>query len=340
MYHQRFRQVEKYLRWRQMIQERYDKANTLQEGRKQKLYHNYVLNGKYEALRLWALGKDSTGTVAAYEKRYERRVKFWPQYKIKRELTLSGVPKRYRGFYQEDVRPGDVTNYTTTATDSIQLAEHHYLFGAIAENEMKDRRRSEMETSLVPFPFETDTRFVAVGERESDFIYYYTQPWPVTPGLERMKITLQGKIDAVDLSAFTLPPTDTLTYLISSLAELADTTLTEKRTTVYRNMIARETIYPKFPPNRTEFNIREGDNQDQVDLLEKAYSRYAAGMGLVMDSIRITSTTALDGSYNNNVRLSQKRVEAFADYLARTRGSSFPEYKIRTSYRGGKTGIN
>lgn len=114
--------------------------------------------------------------------------------------------------------------------------------------------------------------------------------------------------------------------------QLIDTTLTIKKTKLYRNMYSLLTIYPKFATGKAIFNVRHENNRMQIDTLMSTYNVFTKEKGLDMDSVVMTASTALDGSFDNNAYLSKQRVEAIKDHLIKTYGGGIDVeniFKIR-----------
>ena len=53
--------------------------------------------------------------------------------------------------------------------------------------------------------------------------YYYSQAVKTDETSKKMLVTLQGQVLAVDDSAYRLPPSDTLSYVVSSMLSFVDT---------------------------------------------------------------------------------------------------------------------
>ncbi|MBK5722281.1 hypothetical protein JGH11_15500 [Dysgonomonas sp. Marseille-P4677] len=319
LYDRQFKRVIKYQRWKDMMQDRYSHYNMQKDGNRLNLYHSYRRKQYEETIALLTTGADTAGIAKKYARKFERRAGLLPMYHMQRELTEKNVPRKYRDFFLNEPKPEDLSNYSTTEKDSVEIAKHRYFFNRITENENKDRRRREMEERIIPLPMEADNRLDSIISGDKDFLYYYTLNYPVTPGLEQIGITMSGKVTATDLRGFTLPNSDTLHYVISSLVQLADTSLIIRRTRLFRNMFDKMTIYPQFKPNKSDFKVGNSkagySNKQVVDTIMSHYHKLTREMGLQMDSLEITSWTSLDGSYDTNYKLSQKRGESLAAYL-------------------------
>lgn len=220
--------VTDYWAWREKIQARYNFFNARKDIKYRELYHKYQREGDFAAIVKMTQKQDTIGTSKVYNDRFERRVKRDPYFKIDRKIEEKSVPKKYRDLYHSGTRPTEVQNYAVTELDSIGIAKHRYFFDEIILNEMKDSLRDEVFQKTVPYTHMENVRYSITLNEPQDFTYLYTQEYLVEPGMKNIQIHLKGRIDAVDNTGYTLPRTDTLSYLISSLEELADSTLLQK----------------------------------------------------------------------------------------------------------------
>ena len=70
----------------------------------------------------------------------------------------------------------------------------------------------------------TDVRADYPAHRNGEATYRFTQRIPTASAGRRLRLTLEGCVEALDGSRYPLPPSDTLVYHISSLLTFADTT--------------------------------------------------------------------------------------------------------------------
>ena len=76
---------------------------------------------------------------------------------------------------------------------------------------------------FVKYPYAQDARLDSLIENRTSISYYYSQEVPTEETSRKMLITLRGRVEGLDDSAYTLPPSDTLTYTVSSLLSFLDT---------------------------------------------------------------------------------------------------------------------
>jgi hypothetical protein len=220
--------VVSYWKWYNKTQARYNYFNARREMKYRNLYHRYQREGNYAAIVKMTQKQDTVGTSQAYYKKFQKRIKKNPYFKINRKIVEKTVPKKYRDLFLSGIRQTEVQNYAVTELDSINIAQHRYFFDDIVMNEMKDSLRNEVFKDEVPYSHLENVKYSITLNEPQDFTYLYTQEYPVEPGMKALRIHLKGRIDAVDNSGYTLPQTDTLSYLIASLEELTDSTLLQQ----------------------------------------------------------------------------------------------------------------
>lgn len=157
----------------------------------------------------------------------------------------------------------------------------------------------------------------------------------MTTGLKKLRIVMNAKVDATDQSSYTMNPSDTLSYFITSLSDLADTTFIYKVTKLNRNVFNRAISYIKFPPKGSSFNINYKDNKEQMDKILNTYNTFAKARVYMMDSVFIKVSTSLDGTYDDNIVASEKRSIAIKNYIKSVIGNEIDVESIfRTEHTG------
>lgn len=318
LYREEWEHRASYRKWRSLLEERSRHFNLRKETNRTNLYHKYMREGELQKIRYRVAGADTTGLSRVYAHKFEKRANLFPQYRIHRELNRKSVPAKYRLLHANYGRWGTLNNNSLSELDSVSIAEHRYLYDDIAKNEMKKALLEQTFGELVPYPYrdteglKVDTLFLP----EYNFFYLYRYDYPVTTGVKKLRVMLNSRVEAIDLSNYTLPPSDTLSYIISSMDQLVDTTLIVKKSKVYRDVKHNLTVYFKFPANRWEFDIKHEDNRAQMDTLVGAWRRFTRQQGLIIDNVTMTAAASLDGNFQSNAKLSQRRVDAIKTYLS------------------------
>jgi hypothetical protein len=339
-YQSEVRDLLSWLNYKQRMQQRYNKFNIQMLSNAK----NLELELKRQALemkhRLAFEGKDTVGIASRYNKMYEEAVKNKASLNLMRGLNQKNIPKKWQKYFANNTQLKDLTYYAISQHDVAEIQRWSLDGDGIAANNYKLNNRDMFAGQMITF--DADWQFgngnirldTVVTNTSDDFDYYYHIDYPVSNGLKQLRVTANGAITAADQSDYTLKVSDTVSYFISSLAQLVDTTLMTREKKVYRNMFDHLTLYPKYEPNGYKFNPSYQDNRLWLDTLLSAYRRYTEEIGLQLDSMDVTAATSLDGSYDSNHDLSEKRVEDFRNYLDMHYPESFPSYKVITASIG------
>ena len=83
-----------------------------------------------------------------------------------------------------------------------------------------------------------------------------------------MLVTLQGRVVALDDSSYTLPPSDTLTYHVSSMLSFVDTTTRYKIKVISKYATVQDRNYIQFLVNDTRVLDTLGKNAAQLGKIQ------------------------------------------------------------------------
>lgn len=309
-YRKDFLFINAYKKWYKNKQDKYDSQNIKEAGEDKKKFHKYISEANFEKKRLLAQKKDTTGVFAKHIKKYKPKAKY-------REITEKDVPSKFLTLYRKNIDYRDLKPDVMTEKDSVEIASGRYLFDKIERNEYIDQNRAKLYSEMVPFPLHEDYCKDTIVDAKSDFICELERSLPITGDMENVKVFVLGKIIAIDQSFYNIPVNDTLSYSISSLNQLADTALITRHYKIYRNMFSKMTFYPEFEANKYDFNARNKANKMMIDSLMNSYKSFT-DKDLRIDSVRLYMTSSLDGSWDFNVNLTQKRADAIKSYLKRS----------------------
>ena len=333
-YYKEWSELINYDKWKSSITGLSFAQRARLRGTRDRLFNEYSRKANEQTVRAAALGKDTTGIYPRNMKEYNDKLQRVIQVEMGNEEKLKNIPPQFREFIESGVDINSIINGVVTKQDSMRIANFRYEFEKIAINEMKDEAKDDMFKDMVPFVYETNTRVDSVIGSANDYTFYYKQSYPVSIGLKNVRIFMNSDIDAIDRSKYTLATSDTLSYVISSLAQLADTSYIYKRTTLYRDLYNQMLIYPKFAPNKTAFNINYKDNAKQIESVIETYNAFLEKPDIAIDSIMIRVSTDLDGNYDTNFNHSKKQAESIKGYLAGVLKGNNVENLIKIRYQG------
>ena len=135
-----------------------------------------------------------------------------------------------------------------------------------------------------------------------------------------MLITLTGKVQAVDDSAYRLPPSDTLAYLVSSMLSFVDTLPRYRIRVIDKYVTVEDRNYIRFFVGDTRVVDTLGDNGRELEKISRLMRRIIEQEEFYVDTITLTASSSPEGRYAFNERLSRGRAEALKRYLVRRYG--------------------
>lgn len=315
LYNKEWKKQNKYLAWKHMMQDQYNKANLKRRTIHTNIYDKHMRLKREEAVKLSIKNKDTTGLHNRYVRKYNNHIKQLPFSKTEKELTLKKTPREYKAYFGKEIQLHEIDNYVVTEKDSLDITKHRYLKNKILKNEAKEANKELVYARMVPYPIETGMKLDTVIEPYDNFTYLYELEYPVVSGLNTIRITMDSHIKAIDQSGYTLIRPDTLSYFISSLVQLVDTTLIRNETKIYKNMYSVETLYPKFKTKQSKFLLEEQDNAKQVDELMHAYNNLINNTDLRIDSIQIKAYNLFDGPFEFDKTLVNERINSIKKQL-------------------------
>ena len=175
---------------------------------------------------------------------------------------------------------------------------------------------------FVKFPYPEDVRLDSLVEGRSTVTYYYSQAVKTHETSKKMLVTLQGQVLAVDDSAYRLPPSDTLSYVVSSMLSFVDTMPRYRIKVIDKFVTVEDRNYIQFFVGDTRVVDTLGDNRRQLDKITGLIRQIVEQQEFWVDTITLTAASSPEGAYAFNDRLSQGRAAALKRYLVRRYGRS------------------
>lgn len=175
---------------------------------------------------------------------------------------------------------------------------------------------------FVKFPYPEDVRLDSLVEGRSTVTYYYSQEVKTDETSKKILVTLQGQVLAVDDSAYRLPPSDTLSYIVSSMLSFVDTIPRYRIKVVDKFVTVEDRNYIQFFVGDTRVVDTLGDNRRQLDKITGLMRQIVEQQEFWVDTITLTAASSPEGAYAFNDRLSQGRAAALKRYLVRRYGRS------------------
>ena len=175
---------------------------------------------------------------------------------------------------------------------------------------------------FVKFPYPEDARLDSLVEGRSTVTYYYSQEVKTDETSKKMLVTLQGQVLAVNDSAYRLPPSDTLSYIVSSMLSFVDTVPRYRIKVIDKFVTVEDRNYIQFFVGDTRVVDTLGDNRRQLDKITGLMRQIVEQQEFYVDTITLTAASSPEGAYAFNDRLSQGRAAALKRHLVRRYGRS------------------
>lgn len=247
-------------------------------------------------------------TIAGYNSIFE----YLPAYRLRREMDGKYIPSKWKIFAEGNYK---IRTRNITPEDSASITRRFTDYAKMAENRKRKEQAGEMYEKYVRFPYEA-ARLDTVIKEGDNFVYYYKQELLATENTKKIDLTLDGQILSKDETKTQLPPSDTITYFISSMVQFLDRSPRYKKKIITRKDEVNLRAYVTYKSGATEFSEDIGDNRAEIDkVFETIHGINYTGEFLI-DSIRMTATSSPEGSADMNLFLSKGRALALKKYLA------------------------
>jgi len=334
-YRNKYELIRGYENWKKMNEMEFLSMEALALRHKKHMYSKYWRKAENQVIKNQDKGKNTDGIHEKYDEKYKKdyvnflksRFSLHWMDSVTMDTNLhtqkdsilkrSHVPRKYREIHANGLTLNDIEAKAFTPEDSAKIAKHHYLIDEIVLNELNINRKDDIFNEIVEFPYRSDLSGLKVDTlitAEENVVYHYRQPWAVRPGMKNLKIVLESRAEAVDRSVFAFPPSDTLTYYIASLSQLADESLVVESRKLHKYLFDKGTVYPNYK-TRKSHQFDESINPDTFDKLLEAYNTYTSESEYSVDSIIIQCSVDLQGDWDTNFEQSQRRGNAISDYL-------------------------
>jgi len=336
-----------YENWKKMNEMEFLRMEALARRHKKHVQAHYWRKSDEKALRYLQKNNDTLGIYGRYMDKYKRD---YTNY-LKKQFSLnwldsitpdvnihvqkdsimkrSHIPRKYKEVHQKNLTLKDFKAKAFTKEDSTKIAKRHYLIDEIVLNDMNIDRKDEIFREVVEFPFPDESvaamRLDTVITAEDDFIYAYKQPWKIEKNTKKLEVVLASMVEGADKSTFIFPLSDTLTYFIASLAQLADESMVTERKMLHKDMVDNQDLYPDYRTKKS-YKFKDIRNPEIFDKIIEANQIYNQEADLVVDSVSIRGFTDLTGLWNENYELAYERAKEVADYL-RQKGVRHPVVK-------------
>ena len=175
--------------------------------------------------------------------------------------------------------------------------------------------RSRAYERFIHYPYPEGTRLDSVITSPTAISYFYTQDVETADAGNKLLITLQGRVKALDRSSYHFPLSDTLEYNVSSMLWFVDTTTRYVTRVIEKYAVVNDRNHLNFHVNRSDIIDTLGDNLNQLERIEGLMDEILNQKEFHVDSIILTATASPEGTIAKNDRLSRDRAQSLRERL-------------------------
>ena len=199
----------------------------------------------------------------------------------------------------------------------IEALRHYTKDWKVRRNEWKKRNKGVMfrrfiKDSIVRVGLKLDT----VITRHGDFIYQYNHTFRSRQGLRKVAVNICGELFENGKSLLKLPFPEELTFYVSSLSSLADTTTRYMMIVLERQVNDHTKALIDFESSSSKVDTSKGDNATELRRVLRCIEDVIDRDDLELDSLVVAASCSPEGSYEYNAKLSLARSAAVMDVLS------------------------
>ena len=267
-----------------------------------KAYRNAQLRGyqRYRAF-LASIVTDTTDMIRMHQLEIFLERHFPQTYMMKNDTSIISCPLAESLF----------------GVTQLEALRHYTRHWKVKRNEWKKRNRSAVFGRFVKDPVISEgAKLDTVITAEGGLVYQYDHTFRSRPGLRKVMVSLDGKVYENGNCVLELPFPQDITFYISSLSSLVDTTVR------YRMQVLERTVYDHtlalidFDKGSFRVDTLLGDNASELRRVHRCVEDVIAMSGLVLDSLVVRASCSPEGAYRLNERLSLARSKAVTEVVS------------------------
>ena len=267
-----------------------------------KAYRNAQLRGyqRYRAF-LASIVTDTTDIIRMHQLEIFLERHFPQTYMMKNDTSIISSPRAESLF----------------GVTQLEALRHYTRHWKVKRNEWKKRNRSAVFGRFVKDPVISEgAKLDTVITAEGGLVYQYDHTFRSRPGLRKVMVSLDGKVYENGNCVLELPFPQDLTFYISSLSSLVDTTVR------YRMQVLERTVYDHtlalidFDKGSFRVDTLLGDNASELRRVHRCVDDVIARSGLVLESLVVRASCSPEGAYRLNERLSLARSKAVTEVVS------------------------
>lgn len=267
-----------------------------------KAYRNAQLRGyqRYQAF-LASIVTDTTDMIRMNQLEIFLERHFPQTYMMKNDTSIISSPQAESLF----------------GVTQLEALRHYTRHWKVKRNEWKKRNRSAVFSRFVKDPVISEgVKLDTVITADGDLVYQYNHTFRSRPGLRKVMVSLDGKVYENGDCVLELPFPQDLTFYISSLSSLVDTTMRYRMQVLDRVVYDHTLALIDFDKGSSKVDTLLGDNASELRRVHRCIGDVIARDGLVLDSLVVTASCSPEGTYQINERLSRARSKAVTEAVS------------------------
>ena len=267
-----------------------------------KAYRNAQLRGyqRYQAF-LASIVTDTTDMIRMHQLEIFLERHFPQTYMMKNDTSIISSPQAESLF----------------GVTQLEALRHYTRHWKVKRNEWKKRNRSAVFSRFVKDPVISEgVKLDTVITVDGDLVYQYDHTFRSRPGLRKVIVSLDGKVYENGDCVLELPFPQDLTFYISSLSSLVDTTMRYRMQVLDRVVYDHTLALIDFDKGSSKVDTLLGDNASELRRVHRCIGDVIARDGLVLDSLVVTASCSPEGTYQINERLSRARSKAVTEAVS------------------------
>lgn len=189
----------------------------------------------------------------------------------------------------------------------------------------KDRMRRKYIKEINQTGLYLDTLLESTN---ADFVYTYEYSFKTRPNLRKVNVFMDGSIHKYGETLLELPRTENITYYISSLSSMADTSVRYKTQILQRRVQDNTIALIDFAQGKYALDTCLNQNAMELERVYRCISDVLDRDMLELDSLIITASCSPEGSYKQNEQLSINRSKAVRDHIQDVWGEYLSSFNV------------
>lgn len=200
-----------------------------------------------------------------------------------------------------------------------EAIEHYTKTWLVSKNNRKKLAKDKMYKKYIKAPIQlSGVRLDSITSSPSGEIkYHYVQTIKTRKNLKKVDMVLDGNIYQDGKSIYTMPPTEPITFYISSMVTFTDNTTRYIKRIIERNATANTAAYIDFQVGQYLIVDTLHNNTEEISRIKGNIRQVLSNEDFIVDSLIITASCSPEGLYQANAELAQRRSGSIKEYFSR-----------------------